>query len=68
MPARQGVEISFGERVRSMQRTPTGGAVSAIETSRRTLAVGPDDRVILAVPSWNLPDLLRTSRSRKAAA
>ncbi|WP_281018521.1 MULTISPECIES: hydroxysqualene dehydroxylase HpnE [unclassified Minwuia] len=54
----RGVEISFGERVRSMQRTPTGGAVSAIETSRRTLAVGPDDRVILAVPSWNLPDLL----------
>lgn len=51
------VEISFGERVRAVQRTATG-AVSAIETSRQTRAVGPDDRVIMALPSWNLPDLL----------
>lgn len=53
----RGVEISFSERVRAVQRS-ADGAVSAIETSRRSLAVGGDDRVILAVPSWNLPDLL----------
>ncbi|GJL88497.1 MAG: amine oxidase [Minwuia thermotolerans] len=53
----RGAEISFGERVRAVQRT-AAGAACAIETSRRTLAVGPDDSLILAVPSWNLPDLL----------
>ncbi|MDF1734986.1 MAG: hydroxysqualene dehydroxylase HpnE [Minwuia sp.] len=53
----RGVEISFGERVRQLHRDPTG-AVTALETSRRSRAIGPDHGVIVAVPSWNLPDLL----------
>jgi len=53
----RGASLRFGERVKALARDGEG-QVSGVETSRGTLAVGRDDAVVLAVPSWNLPDLL----------
>lgn len=53
----RGVEVSFRERVRTLDRA-SDGAVKAIATTSRQLELAADDRVILAIPSWNLPDLL----------
>ncbi|MDF1721877.1 MAG: hydroxysqualene dehydroxylase HpnE [Minwuia sp.] len=53
----RGVSLRFGERVRGLERN-TDGAVAAIETSRDRLELPSSGQVILAVPSWNLADLL----------
>ncbi len=53
----RGVELRFGERVRGLTRAGDGRVV-AVETSRGSLDLPTGSQLILALPSWNLPDLL----------
>ena len=54
--AGKGAEIRIGQRVRGVGFD--GGRVSSLQLPTETIAVGPDDAVILAVPPWAATELL----------
>lgn len=52
----RGVEIAFSRRLRNVVSAKR--RIEALNFTDGELALGPDDCVILAVPSWNAPELL----------
>lgn len=54
--AGRGGAVRLGTRVRAIERA--GGRVTALRLGDASVAVGPDDRVIVATPPWVAVDLL----------
>ena len=52
----RGVQVNLGKRVRSIALD--GGRVASLLLPDREVTLGPDDRVILAVPPWAAQDLI----------
>ena len=53
---RHGAGIAFGQRLRALERA--GDRVSRLEFGQRSIHLGPDDRLILAVPPAQTGELL----------
>lgn len=53
---RRGVEVRYGTRVREI--ATEGGRVTGLRAGDERIVLEEDDAVVLAVPSWILPDLL----------
>lgn len=62
----RGTKVRFGRRLRRIETA--GGRVTALLIGRQSLAIGPDDRVVLAVPPLAakalLPEIKAPSGSR----
>lgn len=56
MLAKHGAEVRFGARLRAMRFD--GARVAALGFADGDVTLGPDDRVILAVPPWVATDLV----------
>lgn len=56
MLARRGAEVALGQRLRRIAFD--GARAAALEFGDRTIALGEDDRVIVAVPPWVATGLL----------
>ena len=52
----RGAEIRFGQRVRALETT--GESVASLGFGEESLALGPSDHLVLAVPAWVAADLL----------
>lgn len=52
---RRGVALQFGDRVKGL--VSDEAAISGIECTSGTVEIGPEDRVICALPSWIVADL-----------
>lgn len=55
--ARHGVETRFGQRLRAVERRPDGG-VAALVFADGTVALSPDDKVVLALPAEGAATML----------
>jgi len=53
-----GVTIRFGWRLRGLERTNAGDALHALDFDRERVPLNSGARLVLAVPPWNLDDLL----------
>ena len=53
---RRGAKVNLGKRVRSLELA--AGRASSFATPDRTVALEPEDRLILAVPPWAAQDLV----------
>ena len=52
----KGAKVNLGKRVRKLDLS--GGRLASFALPDREVALGPDDRVILAVPPWAAQDLI----------
>jgi squalene-associated FAD-dependent desaturase len=52
----KGAKVNLGKRVRSLDLS--GGRVASFALPDRQVTLGPDDRLILAVPPWAAQDLI----------
>lgn len=62
---RHGVDIQFGQRLTGL--AIRDHAVEALTFSRGSVALGRDDRVVLALPSWAAGDLVPGLRAPQAS-
>lgn len=53
---RSGAQIETGVKVRGLETA--SGRVTALNTAKGPVPIGPDDRVIVAVPAWSVRELL----------
>ncbi len=53
---RRGAEIRFGARLKAITRD--GSVATALAFGNETITLGPDDALVLAVPSWIAADLM----------